>query len=171
MDDLHGDAAVVAPDGLRSSALWSRIERDFLATGDAAAAQAGVTQLTDVAVADAYGVPSALFSRTLPRRWRWRVRAGELAFGSGAEILILFEAESDPAGLNEAVTDVARRLWDAGVRPLHAVRTIAECVDGSEQNLELLTSLMDHRLLAGDSGVYAKLEARLPEGWQSTLPS
>ena len=171
MDDLHGDAAVVAPDGLRSSALWSRIERDFLATGDAAAAQAGVTQLTDVAVADAYGdTIGSIFPHASAALAVGEYGRGELAFGSGAEILILFEAESDPAGLNEAVTDVARRLWDAGVRPLHAVRTIAECVDGSEQNLELLTSLMDHRLLAGDSGVYAKLEARLPGGLAKHAP-
>jgi [protein-PII] uridylyltransferase len=165
MEDLHGDAAVVAQDGLRSSAAWSRIEREFLAAGDAAAAQAGITQLTDVAVADAYGATiGSLFPHASAALAVGEYGRAELAPGSGAEILILFEAESDPAGLKDAVTDLARRLWDAGVRPLHAVRTIAECLDGNEQNLELLTSLLDHRLLAGDAAVYSKLESRLPGG-------
>jgi [protein-PII] uridylyltransferase len=171
MDDLHGDAAAVAPDGLRSSAAWSRIERAFLATGDAAAAQDGVTQLTDVAVADAYGVTiGSLFPHASAALAVGEYGRKELGPGSGAEILILFEAESDPAGLKEAVTEFARRLWDAGVRPQQAIRTIAECVDGSEQNLELLTSLMDHRLLAGDGAVYAKFEGKLPSGLARHAP-
>jgi [protein-PII] uridylyltransferase len=171
MDDLQGNAAAVAPQGLRSSAAWSRIEREFLVTGDAAAAQAGLTQLTDLAVADAYGATiGSIFPHASAALAVGEYGRRELAPGSGAEILVLFEAESDPAGLKEAVTDFARRLWDAGVRPLHAVRPIAECLDGSEQNLELLTSLMDYRLLAGDGGVYAKLEGKLPGGLAKHAP-
>src|ERR1019366_3495651 len=171
MDDLQGNAAAVAPHGLRSSAAWCRIEREFLVTGDAAAAQAGLTQLTDLAVADAYGATiGSIFPHASAALAVGEYGRRELAPGSGAEILVLFEAESDPAGLKEAVTDFARRLWDAGVRPLHAVRPIAECLDGSEQNLELLTSLMDYRLLAGDSGVYAKLEGKLPGGLAKHAP-
>jgi [protein-PII] uridylyltransferase len=171
MDDLHGDAAAVAPDGLRSSADWSRIEREFLAAGDAAAAHAGVTQLTDGAVAEAYRATiGALFPHASAALAVGEYGRRELAPGSGAEILILFEAESDPAGLQQAVTDFARRLWDAGVRPVQAIRTIAECLDGSDQNLELLTGLMDHRLLAGDGAVYAKLEGKLPGGLARHAP-
>jgi [protein-PII] uridylyltransferase len=171
MDDTHGEAAALAPDGLRSSAAWSRIEREFLATGDGAAAQAGVTRLTDVAVADAYGATiGSIFPHASAALAVAEYGRSELAPGSGAEILILFEAESDPAGLKDAVTELARRLWDAGVRPLQAVRTIAECLDGSEQNLELLTSLMDRRLLAGDRAVFAKLEGKLPGGLARHTP-
>src|ERR1035441_9902732 len=112
MDDLHGDAAAVAQDGLRSSAAWSRIEREFLATGDAAAAQAGMTQLTDVAVADAYGATiGSIFPHASAALAVGEYGRRELAPGSGAEILVLFEAESDPAGLQQAVTDITRRPW------------------------------------------------------------
>lgn len=163
MDELQTDAAAVAPEGPRSSAAWSRIEGEFLATGDAAAAQAGLTQLTDLAVADAYGATiGSVFPHASAALAVGEYGRRELAPRSGAEILILFEAESDPAGLKEAVADFARRLWDAGVRPLHAVRTIAECLDAGEQNLEFLASLQDQRLLAGDGAVYAKLEGKLP---------
>ena len=163
MNDTRGDAAAVAPDGLRSSAAWGRIESEFLASGDAAVVQTGVTQLTDVAVADAYGATiGSLFPHASAALAVGEYGRKELAPGSGAEILILFEAESDPAGLQDAVAEFARRLWDAGVRPLHSIRTITESLDGSEQNLELLTALMDNRLLAGDVAVYAKLEAKLP---------
>jgi [protein-PII] uridylyltransferase len=163
MSETRGDAAAVAPDGLRASAAWGRIESEFLASGDAAAAQAGITQLIDVAVADAYGATiGSLFPHASAALAVGEYGRKELAPGSGAEVLILFEAESDPAGLQDAVTDFARRLWDAGVRPLHAIRTITESLDGGEQNLELLTALMDHRLLAGDVAVYAKLEAKAP---------
>src|ERR1035441_9997087 len=96
MDDLHGDAAAVAPDGLRSSADWSRIEREFLAAGDAAAAHAGVTQLTDGAVAEAYRATiGALFPHASAALAVGEYGRRELAPGSGAEILILFEAESE----------------------------------------------------------------------------
>ena len=163
MNETRGDAAAVAPDGLRSSAAWGRIESEFLASGDAAAAQTGVTQLTDAAVAEAYNSTiGSLFPHAAAALAVGEYGRKELAPASGAEILILFEAESDPAGFKDAVTEFARRLWDGGVRPLHAIRTIAESLDGGEQNLELLTSLMDHRLLAGDGGVYARLESKLP---------
>jgi [protein-PII] uridylyltransferase len=163
MDDLQGDAAAVAPEGPRSSAAWSRIEREFLATGDAAAAETGLTQLADMAVADAYGATiGSLFPHASAALAVGEYGRRALGPRSGAEILILFEAESDPAGLKEAVADFARRLWDAGVRPQHAVRTVAECLDAGEQNLEFLAALLDQRLLAGDGAVHAMLESKLP---------
>src|ERR1035441_5772680 len=112
MNETRGDVAAVAPDGLRSSAVWGRIESEFLASGNAAAAQAGVTQLTDVAVADAYGATiGSLFPHASAALAVGEYGRAELAPGSGAEILILFEAESDPAGLQQAVTDITRRPW------------------------------------------------------------
>jgi len=171
MEDLQGEAAAVSPDGLRSSVEWNRIEKEFAATGDGAAALTAVAQLADAAVVDAFGATigslfphasAALAIGTFGRR--------ECAPGSGREILILFEAESDSAGLEEAVGNFARRLWDAGVRPLHTIRTIAECLEGGEQNLELLTSLMDNRLLAGDGAVYDRLQGKLPAALAKHAP-
>jgi [protein-PII] uridylyltransferase len=163
MEDLHGETAAVTPDGLRSSAEWSRIEKEFLATGDGAAAQTAVGRLTDTAVVEAFDATiGSLFPHASAALAIGTYGRKECAPGSGREILILFEAESDPAGLKEAIASFARRLWDAGARPLHTIRTVAECLDGDEQNLELLTSLMDNRLLAGDAAVYAKLEGKLP---------
>lgn len=153
----------MSPDGLRSSTEWNLIEQEFLATGDGAAAQAAVTKLTDAAVAEAFSsTVGSLFPHHSAALAIGTYGRQECAPGSGREILILFEAESDPSGLKEAVADFARRLWEVGVRPLHSVRTVAECLEGDDQSLELLTSLMDCRLLEGDADVLAKLKAKLP---------
>jgi len=53
-------------------------------------------------------------------------------------------------------------LWDAGLRLNYTARTLAECLDTREQNLELIVNLLDRRFLAGDRALDAKLEGRLP---------
>jgi [protein-PII] uridylyltransferase len=60
------------------------------------------------------------------------------------------------------VSGFVRELWDAGLRVNHAVRTIGECLDLRDENLDLRVSLFDRRLVAGDPRVMQQLEAKLP---------
>ncbi|MFZ5925881.1 MAG: HD domain-containing protein [Acidobacteriota bacterium] len=60
-----------------------------------------------------------------------------------------------------------RRLWDAGLRASHSVRTIEECCALQPGNPELAFSLLDHRLLAGDPELFAEFEER----WRRFLQS
>ena len=76
------------------------------------------------------------------------------------------DRESQTAGLKDALAEFVRLLWDAGLRLSHSVRTIAECAEVHEQNIELNISLLDVRLLAGSSELYSKLEAKLAPFWE-----
>jgi [protein-PII] uridylyltransferase len=65
--------------------------------------------------------------------------------------------------LKDALSEFVRLLWDAGLRLSHSVRTLAECAEVHEQNIELNISLLDRRLLGGDQELFAKLENKLAD--------
>jgi len=80
---------------------------------------------------------------------------------SDVDILILMDRESQTVELKDALSEFVRQLWDAGLRLSHSVRTIAECTEVHEQNIELNISLLDRRPLSGSSELYGKLEVNL----------
>ncbi len=81
---------------------------------------------------------------------------------SDIDIMLLVERESQTAGIKNALSEFVRLVWDSGLRLSHSVRTIAECAEIHEQNIELSISLLDRRLMDGSGDLYSKLEARLP---------
>ena len=81
---------------------------------------------------------------------------------SDIDIMILAERETQTASTKDALSEFVRLLWDSGLRLSHSVRTIAECAEIHEQNIELSISLLDRRFLAGAAEVYAKLETKFP---------
>ena len=62
----------------------------------------------------------------------------------------MVESERQIAPMKEALAAFLQSLWDAGLRPSHAVQTIAYCVAEHDDNRELTISLLDRRMLAGD---------------------
>src|ERR1700761_2995758 len=81
---------------------------------------------------------------------------------SDVDVLILFETERALSEARLAVAPFLQSLWDSGLRASHSVRTLAECLEIHEQNIELNVSLLDQRFVTGGRGVYAGLAARLP---------
>jgi [protein-PII] uridylyltransferase len=152
-----------APEKFQSSARWAEIEAAFRESGDAAAVLAGLTAATDAIVREAY---ASSIERSVPRS------AAMFAVGaygraetfpySGADLVIVVDGVSDVDALRDAKGVFARVLWDAGLRLNYSVRTVAECVDIREQNLELAISLLDRRFLAGDPDVRGRLDERVP---------
>ena len=73
---------------------------------------------------------------------------------SDIDILFLLPRASNklPQPLQELVQDVLYLLWDVGFKVGHACRSIAECIEQARADQENKTSLMDARLIAGDSG-------------------
>ena len=151
------------PEKLQSSDAWRRIEDEFLATGRAAGVLSGLTEATDAIVRQAYG---ASIQPVCPES------AEMLAVGaygrreifpySAADLVILLERNAQSEPVKGALARFARLLWDAGLRLNYTARTLAECLDTREQNLELIVNLLDRRFLAGDRALDARLEARLP---------
>src|SRR5262249_15420309 len=80
---------------------------------------------------------------------------------SDVDIVILVERESQTIALKHALAEFVRLLWDSGLRLSHSVRTVAECTELHEQNIELNVSLLDRRLLGGSAELYRKLESKL----------
>ncbi len=79
---------------------------------------------------------------------------------SDVDLLLLAARPLSSIRERDRAGEFLRRLWDAGLRASHSVRTIEECCALQPGNPELAISLLDHRLLAGDSGLFAEFESR-----------
>jgi [protein-PII] uridylyltransferase len=81
---------------------------------------------------------------------------------SDVDLLLLFDSDRGMTAHKEAISAFLQQLWDCGMRVSHSVRTPAECLEVHDTNTELNISLLDHRYLAGDRGLYAELVRRMP---------
>lgn len=93
---------------------------------------------------------------------------GELNPWSDVDLLFLHEgqvsAHLKPLPILEKMLNgVWLTLFDLGLKPGHAVRTIAECVSAANdkedaRRIETRTSLIEARLIAGDPALFARFE-------------
>jgi [protein-PII] uridylyltransferase len=148
---------------LHSRPAWQQIQQQFFATGDAAPVLAGLSALIESMTIDAFQASLG----TVPDPGVTMLAVGgfgrrELFPFSDVDVLILIERESQAAVIKNALSEFVRLLWDAGLRLSHSVRTVAECAEIHEGNIELSISLLDRRMLDGSSDLYAKLESKLP---------
>lgn len=90
----------------------------------------------------------------------------ELYPHSDIDLLLLGEAEAQQAA-QAAIQTFLAGLWDAGLQPGHAVRSVAQCAAAAAEDLTIATALLDARVLAGESAALEALEAALasPEIW------
>jgi [protein-PII] uridylyltransferase len=81
---------------------------------------------------------------------------------SDIDLLFLLPRASNhlPKPLQELVQDVLYLLWDVGFKVGHACRSIPECIEQAKADQENKTSLMDSRMIAGDSGLFEKFRTR-----------
>jgi [protein-PII] uridylyltransferase len=148
------------------------IQQEFLATGDALTALAARTAQVDRVVLEAAAellfpaAPSGLALLSVGGYGR-----RQLFPYSDIDLLLLFESEALAMARKEAISAFLQRLWDAGLRMSHSVRTPAECVEVHDQNVELNVSLLDQRYLTGDRALYAGLADKLPRFIQGNRDS
>ena len=90
---------------------------------------------------------------------------------SDIDLLLLFESERLAVSQKAAISTFLQRLWDAGLRMSHSVRTPEECAEVHDNNIELNVSLLDQRYLTGDRVLYAGLARRLPRFIQANRES
>ena len=91
---------------------------------------------------------------------------GELFPRSDVDLLVLAEDTVQHAQKGAIETFFAL-LWDVGLAPGHAVRSIAQCAVAAREDVTVATSLIESRPLAGDSGAMTQLLAamRAPDLW------
>ena len=150
-------------DKLHSDPRWQEIQRQFSASGDAAQVLAKLSSVIEQITSEAFeGSLATLNNSSLALLAVGGFGRRELFPFSDVDVLILIERESQIAIIKDALAEFIRLLWDAGLRLSHSVRTVAECAEMHEGNIELSVSLLDRRMLAGSPDVYAKLQSKLP---------
>lgn len=89
----------------------------------------------------------------------------ELYPQSDIDLLVFGEPEPQQAA-QAALQRFFAALWDVGLAPGHAVRSLAQCEQAAREDLTVATALLDRRWLAGDEAD-AALEAMLaiPDLW------
>lgn len=96
---------------------------------------------------------------------------GELARHSDVDLMLLVP-EGTPKETEERAVRMLYPLWDASLKVGHSIRTPAESVEAAKANVETYTSLLDARLVAGDSRTYEEFidaRARLVRSTSSWL--
>ncbi|HET7308140.1 MAG TPA: [protein-PII] uridylyltransferase [Gammaproteobacteria bacterium] len=83
---------------------------------------------------------------------------GELHPCSDIDILIL-AAPDAPARHQDALQRFLALLWDIGLHVGHSVRTVADCAAAATGDITIVTSLMESRLLSGNTALYAQMRA------------
>ncbi|HVX65774.1 MAG TPA: hypothetical protein VHA11_04185 [Bryobacteraceae bacterium] len=81
----------------------------------------------------------------------------ELFAFSDVDLLLITGKAVVPERLRNSIRTFLQSLWDSGLRVSHSVRTVDDCTEVHEDNIELSVSLLDERFLAGDRGLYASL--------------
>ena len=81
---------------------------------------------------------------------------------SDIDILFLLPRTSKnlPQPLQSLVQDVLYLLWDVGFKVGHACRSIPECIEQAKVDQENKTSLMDARLITGDTTLFSNFQTR-----------
>lgn len=76
---------------------------------------------------------------------------GELHPHSDVDLLILLTDPNPSEPLRKAIEAFITLLWDAGFYISHSVRTVKACVTEARKDVSTATSLMEARLMSGDS--------------------
>jgi UTP:GlnB (protein PII) uridylyltransferase len=161
--DSSAPSAVPGLEKLQSSAAWREMEREFFKTGNAALVQTGLSERIDAIALEAY---RASIEPVLPQGAVMLAAGGygrrESFPYAAVDILVLLEGESPWISLREPLAECVRLLWDAGLRLNHTVRTLPECLEFREQNIDFSINLLDLRVLAGDAALYARFASKWP---------
>jgi len=75
---------------------------------------------------------------------------------SDIDIVVILPAE-DTDSHHQALANFFTFLWDIGLKPGQSVRTITQCVDAAVSDQTIMTSLMENRLITGDSSLHEAL--------------
>ncbi|MCL2661487.1 MAG: HD domain-containing protein, partial [Acidobacteriaceae bacterium] len=76
---------------------------------------------------------------------------------SDVDLLYLLDAHAAERDLKGSLQSIAQQMWDGGIRVSSTVRRLSECERFAEDNPAFTISLLDHRLLLGDTALYDRL--------------
>ncbi|MBI2082965.1 MAG: [protein-PII] uridylyltransferase [Deltaproteobacteria bacterium] len=82
----------------------------------------------------------------------------ELCLYSDIDLLFLYEGK-EKTSLKSFAEKVLHPLWDVGLEVGFATRTVSDCEELMQEDLTILSSLIDGRYLAGDRGLFNNFES------------
>ncbi|MEM8593356.1 MAG: [protein-PII] uridylyltransferase [Pseudomonadota bacterium] len=85
---------------------------------------------------------------------------GELHPYSDIDILILSEHELSH-GNGQAIESFLTTLWDIGLIMGHSVRTLDQCAQLAQEDITVISNLIEQRLLTGDTALLQQLNTRI----------
>ena len=80
---------------------------------------------------------------------------------SDVDLLFLAENEALRGRMKESVRSLCQEMWDIGLRVSPTTRTLDDCARFDQDNVEFTISLLDCRLLAGESVLFERLRGKL----------
>jgi [protein-PII] uridylyltransferase len=143
---------------------FSGIRREFDATGNGRAAAEARADLVDTIIRARY---QAHLSAHLPSPEGFCVVAlggygrRELFPHSDVDLLFLSETSRTLSSLKAPLAEMVRSLWDSGLRVSTAPRTLTECGELHQDNVEFSISLLDCRHLEGDPKLFERLREQV----------
>jgi [protein-PII] uridylyltransferase len=81
---------------------------------------------------------------------------GEIHPGSDIDLLILLD-EQEAESVYDPIEQFLMFLWDIGLEVGHSVRTVDDCVRQAEQDVTVITNLVEARLLAGSEALFERM--------------
>jgi [protein-PII] uridylyltransferase len=86
----------------------------------------------------------------------------EQCIHSDVDLLFLFKKRV-PDQAENLIREIVYPLWDIGLEVGYATRSLKECITLSVQNFEILTPMLDARIICGWSHIYSDLMNQLRE--------
>jgi len=118
-------------------------------------------------VFDAYFLNSTKESSACSKLWKEKNSFSLVALGgygrgeqclfSDIDILFLFQ-EKVPVEAEGIVRDIVYPLWDLKFEVGHATRSVRECISLASDDFQILTSLIDARLIGGSEDLFIRLK-------------
>lgn len=81
----------------------------------------------------------------------------ELCYHSDIDLLLIYQGKPE-AFVKQLSERLLQPLWDSGLEVGFAARTVKDCERYMEEDLTILTALMDSRYLTGDAMLYADFQ-------------
>ena len=82
---------------------------------------------------------------------------GELHPHSDIDLMVLLNEAGD-GSIDEPVSRFLTFLWDIGLEVGHSVRSLGDCEEHASDDVTIVTTIMESRLLAGPHELFGELE-------------
>ncbi len=79
---------------------------------------------------------------------------------SDIDLLIIFD-EAQLEDYKSELESFATFLWDIGLKPGLSVRSIADCIEQSKQDITVITNLIEARLITGSDGLFSDMQEHI----------